>query len=105
MKIYDKVLSREFARGNQAIQISKNPGIIAASLLLMATAAHAQSTAVPQVYSTSTGGSASTTITGLPTETNGDATLDDYVSSASGNFNDRVMVITRAELMRKVEKR
>jgi hypothetical protein len=77
MKIYDKVLSREFARGNQAIQIGKNSGIFAASLLLMATAAHAQSTSIPQVYSTdSSGGSASTTLTGLPTETNGDATID-----------------------------
>lgn len=99
MKIYDKVLSREFVRGNQAIQISKNPGIIAASLLLMATAAHAQSTAVPQVYSTSTGGSASTTITGLPTETNGDATLDlslfgDLDYAGGGGFPAETLTVT-----------
>lgn len=36
---------------------------------------------------------------------NADETLEDYVSAAVGDFNDRVMVITRAELMRKVEKR
>lgn len=36
---------------------------------------------------------------------NADGNLDTYVSTPGSDFNDRVMIITRAELMREVEKR
>lgn len=43
----------------------------------MATAAQAQSTDIPQIFSTQDGnGTASTTLTGVPTGTNGDATIE-----------------------------
>ncbi|MDO6591251.1 hypothetical protein DS901_00380 [Loktanella sp. D2R18] len=76
MKIFDKASMPEFTRGVQATKISKKFGMLAAPLLLAATAAHAQSVSIPQVHSTVSGGSAITTLTGLPTGTNGDATLD-----------------------------
>ncbi|SFR55953.1 hypothetical protein SAMN04488005_2883 [Yoonia tamlensis] len=98
MKNSNKDLGRKLTRGVQAIRNSKKLGILATPLFLVATAAHAQSTAIPQVYSTVTGGSASTTITGLPTETNGDATLDlslfgDLDYAGGGGFDAETLTV------------
>lgn len=80
MKTYQNFVKGEFARGIRPIRRNGKLGILAAPLLLAATAANAQSTAqstnIPQVHSTVDGGSASVTLTGLPTETNGNATID-----------------------------
>ncbi|SPF75876.1 hypothetical protein ALP8811_00870 [Aliiroseovarius pelagivivens] len=76
MKTYHKILKNELTRGDHAIQNKAKMGMLAVPFLLAATAANAQTTSIQQVHSTDNAGSASTTIVGLPTETNGDATLD-----------------------------